>query len=385
MLRSMLFAAALGGASLFALAAQANEPIKIGVIASYSGAYADYGRQINNGIALYLKEHGGLLAGKPVALIRKDTSGADPALAARHARELAAVDKVAAIVGLDFSPNALSIAPIATQAKLPVIVMNAAAAAIPSKSPYIARVSFTVSQVSAPMGTWATQQGLKSAVTLVADYSPGLDAEKAFSDQFKAGGGEIIEALRVPLANPDFAPFVQKIKDLKPQTAFFFLPSGELPTNLMKVWRERGLDEAGIKLIATGEATDDSFLPAQGDTALGLVTTHHYSYAHSSPENQRYVAAYEAEFGKSLRPSYMSVAAYDGMVALGKALEKTGGSTDGDQVMDALRGLTFESPRGPIQIDPETRDIVQTVYVRKVEKIDGALVNREFDKFDAVR
>ncbi|MFD2262630.1 ABC transporter substrate-binding protein [Lacibacterium aquatile] len=378
----VLLAATLSGASSLALA---NEPIRIGVIASYSGAYADYGRQINNGIALYLKENNSLLAGKPVTLIRKDTSGADPALAARHARELATVDKVAAIVGLDFSPNALAIAPIATQAKLPVIVMNAAAAAIPAKSPYIARVSFTVSQVSAPMGDWAAAQGLKNAVTLVADYGPGMDAEKAFTERFKAAGGSVTESLRAPLSNPDFAPFVQKIKDLKPQAAFFFLPSGEQPTALLKVWQERGLEAAGVKLIATGEATDDSFLPSQGDLALGLVTTHHYSYAHPSDANRRYVAAYEAEFGKSLRPSYMSVAAYDGMNALGKALEKTSGSLDGDKIMEALRGLTFESPRGPIMIDAETRDIVQTVYVRKVEKIDGQLVNREFERFDAVR
>lgn len=379
------FVCLLATSALWAVPALAQEPLKIGIIASYSGAFADYGRQMDNGIALYLKQQGEKIAGRPVLLIRKDTAGADPALAARHARELATVDKVQAIVGLDFSPNALAVAPVATQAKMPVIVMNAAAAAIPAKSPYIARVSFTVGQVSAPMGDWASRQGLKTAVTLVADYGPGLDSEKAFVERFTATGGSVTESLRVPLANPDFAPFVQKIKDLKPDAAFFFLPSGEQPTALMKVWQERGLSEAGIRLLATGEATDDSFLPAQGALAAGLVTTHHYSYAHPSEANRAYVAAYEDAFGKGLRPSYMSVAAFDGMTALGKALEKAGANADGEAIMNALRGLSWESPRGPIEIDLASRDIVQTVYVRKVEKVKGQWVNIEFEKFNAVK
>jgi branched-chain amino acid transport system substrate-binding protein len=340
---------------------------------------------MDNGIALALAARKGKIAGRTVEIIRKDTAGADPALAARHARDLITADRVAAIVGLDFSPNALAVAPVATQARLPVVVMNAAAAAIPAKSPYIARVSFTVSQVSAPMGDWLIRQGDRTAVTLVADYAPGLDAEKSFSERFTAGGGKISETLRVPLNTADFAPFVQKIRDLKPDAAFFFLPSGELPTALLKVWQDRGMADSGIRLVATGEATDDSFLPSQGDLALGLVTTHHYSYAHESDANRRFLEASEKAFGKELRPSYMAVAAYDGLQALGNAFEKAGSDADGEAVMQALRGLSWESPRGPVEIDLASRDIVQTVYVRRVEKRAGQYVNVEFDKFDKVK
>jgi branched-chain amino acid transport system substrate-binding protein len=381
-------ASILGGVA-FALAtasiARAAEPIKIGIIATYSGPYADYGRQMDNGIALYLKQHGGKLAGRDVEIIKKDTAGPAPDLANRFARELAVRDKANFIVGLDFSPNAIAIAPVVTEAKIPVVVMNAASSIVTVKSPYIARVSFTVAQVSAPMATWALNHGIKSVTTVVSDYTSGKDAEKAFSTVFTAGGGKIIDAIRVPLNNPDFAAFIQRVKDEKPQAIFIFFPSGEQPTAFMKTFKERGLGEAGITLLGTGEATDDSFLPGQGDAALGIITAHHYSYAHPSDLNQKYVADYVVSFGDKLRANYMSVAAYDGIAALAAALEKTGGATDGDKIMAALKGLKFESPRGPIEIDADTRDIVQTVYIRKTEKVGGQYVNVEFDKVDAVK
>ena len=289
------------------------------------------------------------------------------------------------MTGLDFSPNAYAVGAVAAEAKIPTIVMNAASSAITTSSPYVARVSFTVQQVSAPMADWALKNGIKEVFTVVSDYASGVDSETAFKKAFTAGGGKIVGELRTPLNNPDFSAYVQRIKDEKPQAVFFFFPSGVQPPAFLKTWKERGLEEAGIKLIATGEATDDSYLEATGDVALGLITSHHYSYAHDSEKNKKFVRDFEAEFGTKLRPSYFAVAAYDGLAAIEGALAKTKGSVDGAKVMEALKGLQFESPRGPIEIDAVTRDIVQTVYVRRTEKVGGKLVNVEFDKFERVK
>lgn len=370
-----------------AMSAQAaDEPLRIGLIATYSGPYADYGRQFDAGVALYLKEHGGKIAGRPVEIIKKDTAGPAPDAAKRIAQELVVRDKVSVLTGLDFSPNAYAVAAIATQAKIPTIVMNAASSAITSSSPYVARLSFTVQQVTDPMARWMVKQGVKEAYTVVADYASGTDAETAFKKAFTAAGGKVVGEVRTPMNNPDFSAYVQRIKDAKPQAVFFFFPSGVMPPAFLKVWKERGMEEAGIKLYATGEATDDSYLEATGDVALGLVTSHHYSYAHASPKNQKFVKDFAAEFGTKLRPSYFAVTAYDTMAAIDLALAKTKGDVSGDKVMEALKGLKFESPRGPVEIDPATRDIVQTVYIRKAERNKaGELVNVEFDKFERVK
>ncbi len=385
MLKSSLLALGLLAAT-FVGAARADEtPIKIGVIASYSGPYADYGRQFDDGIALYLKEHDGKLAGHPVEIIRKDVPGAQPDLAKRAAQELAVKDKVTFFAGLDFSPNAYAVGDVAKQAKIPAIVMNASSSAITTRSPYVARVSFTVQQVSDPMARWALKDGIRKVYTVVADYGSGADSETAFEKAFTAGGGTIVGKVRVPLNNPDFSAYVQRIKDEKPEAVFFFFPSGVLPPAFLKAAQERGLADAGIKLIATGEATDDSYLEATGDVALGLITAHHYSYAHDSEKNRKFIDGIYEVSGKKLRPSYFAVAAYDGMAALDGALAKTGGDVDGDKIMAALAGLKIDSPRGPIMIDPDTRDIVQTVYIRRTEKVNGELVNVEFDKFENVK
>jgi branched-chain amino acid transport system substrate-binding protein len=370
-----------------ALSAQAaDEPLRIGLIATYSGPYADYGRQFDAGVALYLKEHGGKIAGRPVEVIKKDTAGPAPDAAKRIAQELVVRDKVSVLTGLDFSPNAYAVAAIATQAKIPTLVMNAASSAITGSSPYVARLSFTVQQVTDPMARWMVKQGVKEAYTVVADYASGTDAETAFKKAFAAAGGKVVGEVRTPMNNPDFSAYVQRIKDAKPQAVFFFFPSGVMPPAFLKVWKERGMEEAGIKLYATGEATDDSYLDATGDVALGLVTSHHYSYAHASPKNQKFVKDFAAEFGTRLRPSYFAVTAYDTMAAIDLALAKTRGDLAGDKFMEALKGLKFESPRGPIEIDPATRDIVQTVYIRKTERNKaGELVNVEFDKFERVK
>lgn len=365
--------------------AQADETLRIGVIASYSGPYADYGRQFDAGIQLYLKEHGGKIAGKKVEIIKKDTAGPAPDAAKRFAQELIVRDKVSFITGLDFSPNAYALAPIVTQAKVPTVVMNASSSAITTSSPYIARVSFTVQQVSAPMATWLLKQGVKETYVVVADYASGTDAHTAFEQAFAMGGGKVVGSVRTPMNNPDFSAYVERIKDAKPESVFFFFPSGVMPPAFLKAWKERGMEEAGIKLFATGEATDDSYLEATGDAALGLITSHHYSYAHKSEKNQKFVKDFYDTFGKSMRPSYFAITAYDGMAAIAGALQKTGGDVSGDKVMAALKGLQFESPRGPIEIDAATGDIVQTVYIRRTERVGGELVNVEFDQFDKVK
>ncbi|HZF84104.1 MAG TPA: ABC transporter substrate-binding protein [Burkholderiaceae bacterium] len=380
--RTLLAAAVL---ACVAGAAQAQDALKIGLIGTYSGPYADYGRQFDAGVALYLKEHGNKIAGRPVEIIKKDTAGPAPDASKRIAQELVVRDKVQILTGLDFSPNAYAVAAVATQAKIPTVVMNASSSAITTSSPYVARLSFTVQQVSDPMARWMLRNGTKEAYVVVADYASGTDALTAFKKAFEGGGGKVVGELRTPMNNPDFSAYVQRIKDAKPQSVFFFFPSGVMPPAFLKVWKERGMEEAGIKLYATGEATDDSYLDATGDVALGLVTSHHYSYAHPSAKNQKFVKDFEAQFGTGLRPSYFAVTAYDAMAAIDLALKKTGGDADGDKVMDALKGLAFESPRGPIEIDAATRDIVQTVYIRKTEKVNGKLVNVEFDKFDRVK
>ena len=377
--------ACLGAFGAIGMAHAADEPLRIGLIATYSGPYADYGRQFDAGVALYLKEHGGKIAGRTVEVIKKDTAGPAPDAAKRIAQELIVRDKVSILTGLDFSPNAYAVAAVATQAKLPTIVMNAASSGITAASPYVARLSFTVQQVADPMARWMARQGVKEAYTVVADYASGVDAETAFKKAFAAEGGKVVGEVRTPMNNPDFSAYVQRIKDAKPQSVFFFFPSGVMPPAFLKVWKERGMEEAGIKLYATGEATDDSYLDATGDVALGLVTSHHYSYAHPSPKNQKFVKDFVAEFGTKLRPSYFAVTAYDAMAAVELALAKTRGEVSGDVFMEALKGLSFESPRGPIAIDPATRDIVQTVYIRKTERVKGELVNVEFDKFDKVK
>jgi len=365
--------------------AAASEPLRIGVIATYSGPYADYGRQFDAGMALYLKEHNGRIAGRSVALFKRDTAGPAPAVAKRFAQELVVQDKVDILTGLDFSPNAYAVAVVATQTAIPTLVMNAASSAITDSSPYMVRLSFTVQQVTDPMARWMVRQGVKDAYTVVADYASGVDAETAFRKAFTAGGGRISGEVRTPMNTIDFSAYIQKIRDIKPAAVFFFFPSGVMPPAFLRTWKERGMEKTGIKLYATGEATDDSYLDATGDVALGLVTAHHYSYAHASSKNRKFVADFAAEFGNALRPSYFAVAAYDAMAAIDLALAKTKGDASGDVFMDALKGLRFQSPRGPIEIDPVTRDIVQTVYIRKTEQIGGKLINVEFDQFDRIK
>jgi branched-chain amino acid transport system substrate-binding protein len=368
-----------------AIGAQAQETIKIGLIAAFSGPFADYGKQMEAGMQTYMAQNGSSVAGKKIEIIIKDTTGPSPEIAKRLAQELIVRDKVDFLAGFGLTPEALAVAPIAEQAKKPMIIMNAATSIITTKSNYIARFSMTLPQVTAPIATWALKNNIKKVVTLVADYGPGIDAETAFTGNLVGGGGTIVESIRVPLSNPDFAPYVQRIKDLKPQAVFVFVPAGEQGIAFMKAYRERGLAEAGIKIIATGDLTDDHALPAMGNVALGVITSFHYSAAHNSPENKAFLKQFEDTNPGVGRPNFMAVAAYDGMAAIYQVSKQLNGKIDGEKAMAILKGMTLNSPRGPLMIDPQTRDIVQTVYIRRVEKVNGELFNVEFDKLENVK
>jgi len=382
---STLRALTAGALVLASAAAFADDTIKVGLVAPFSGPFADYGKQMQAGINAYMKKNGDHVAGKKVEVIVRDTTGPVPEVAKRLAQELVVRDKVDFLAGFGLTPEALAVAPVAEQAKKPMIVMNAASSVVTTKSNYIARFSMTLPQVAGPMASWAVKNNIKSAVTLVADYAPGIDAETAFKTNFLGGGGQVIESIRVPLRNPEFAPFVQRIKDDKPQAVFIFVPAGEQGIAFMKTYREKGLAEAGIKVIATGDLTDDHVLQSMGDPTLGVITTFHYSAAHDSPENKAFLKTYAEANPDGGKPNFMSVAAYDGMAAIYEVARKLNGNIDGDKAMAVLKGMKLASPRGNIMIDPATRDIVQTVYVRKVEKVGGELQNVEFDKFVDVK
>ncbi len=357
------------------------EDVTVGMILPMTGPSASTGKQEKAGAELYIAQHGDKVAGKTIKLLVKDDTGAAD-VTKRLAQEAIANDHAAALMGFGLTPLAFAVAPIATEAKVPEIVTAAATAVITEKSPFIVRTSFTLPQASAPMAQWAAKNGIKKVVTIVTDYGPGLDAEKWFGETFKHEGGEIIEAIRTPLKNPDFAPFLQRVKDDKPDAVFVFVPSG-FGAMVMKQFIEQGLAKAGVKLIGTGDVTDDDQLNGMGEAALGVVTAHHYSASHDSPENKAFVTAFEKANG--FRPNFMGVAAYDGMALLYHALEATKGATDGAGLIEAMKGAKWMSPRGPVEIDPDTRDIVQNMYVRKVEKKDGQLYNMEFETIPMVK
>jgi len=363
-------------------AALAQEVVKIGMILPMTGPFASTGRQIEANAKLYMAQHGATVAGKKLELIVKDDAGV-PDNTKRIAQELIVNDKVAFLAGFGLTPLALATAPLATEAKVPMVVMAAATSVITEKSPYIVRTGFTLPQVTAPIADWAAKNGIKKVVTLVSDYGPGIDAEAAFKTRFTAAGGQVVEELRVPLRNPDFAPFLQRVRDAKPDAVFVFVPSG-VGAAFMKQFTERGLDKSGIRLIGTGDVTDDDILNDMGDVALGVVTSFHYSANHNSAVNKAYVADYK-KANPTMRPNFHGVGGYDGMQLIYKALEATKGSTNGDALIAAMKGMAWESPRGPITIDPQLRETTQNVYIRKVERVGGELYNVEFETIPAVK
>jgi len=381
MVRRSLVAALTAGA-LSAGTAAAQDTIKIGLILPMTGQQASTGKQIDAAVRLYLQQNGTTVAGRKIEVILKD----DAAVAdntKRIAQELIVNDKVAFIAGFGVTPAALAAAPLATQAKVPEVVMAAGTSIITERSPYIVRTSFTLPQSSVIIADWAARNGIKTVVTLTSDYAPGTDAQNSFKERFTKAGGQVVAELRVPLAAPDFAPVLQRARDASPDAIFVFVPSGQGGT-FIKQFVERGLDTAGIKLIGPGDVTDDDLLNAMGDAVLGAVTAHLYSAAHPSATNKAFVEAFR-KANNGLRPNFMAVGGYDGMHLICEALKKTNGATNGDAVIAAMKGMSWESPRGPISIDPETRDIVQNIYVRKVEKVDGELYNVEFATFEAVK
>src|SRR5712691_7514355 len=382
-MRNALLAAGAVAAALGSSSAHAQGTVKIGVILPYSGQFADTGNQLDNGIKLYMKQHGDTVAGKKIEIIRKDIGGIAPDVAKRLAQELVVRDKVDLLAGFSLTPNALAAADVSVQAKKFMVVMNAAASIVTTKSPYMARVSFTLPQLNEPLGIWAYKNGVRKVYSMVADFAAGHDAEAAFPSAFKAAGGDIIGAVRYPVANPDFSAFVQRAQDMNPEAIFIFVPGGSQSPAIAKALADRGIDPRKTKVMSQMELTDEQALKNMGDTALGIITSAHYDYNHDSKSNKEFVAAYNAAFKRN--PDFFSVGGYDGMHLIYEALKKTGANTDGDALIATAKGMAWESPRGPMSIDPATRDVVQTVYMRRVEKVGDALRNVEFDKIENVK
>jgi branched-chain amino acid transport system substrate-binding protein len=380
--RQALKTLALGALSLAAIPGMAQDSsFKIGLILPMTGPFASTGKQVEAAVRLYMAQHGSMVGGKKVELILKDDASA-PDATKRIAQELVVNDKVNVLAGFGLTPLALATAPIATQAKTPQVVMAAATSIITEASPYIVRTSFTLPQAAVAIADWAPKNGIKRVVTLVTDFGPGIDAEKYFRDRLLFNGGQVLESLRVPLRNPDFAPFLQKVRDARPDALYAFVPSGA-GSALMKQFVERGLDKAGIKLFGTGDITDDDILNAMGDVALGVVTSHHYSANHNSALNKKFVEAF-SKANNGLRPNFMAVGGYDGMRVIYEAAKATKGGR-GDELLAAMKGQIFESPRGPMFIDAQTRDVVHNIYIRKVERVGGELHNVEFDTLKDVK
>ncbi|MBB6181372.1 ABC transporter substrate-binding protein [Pseudorhizobium flavum] len=380
--RTFVAAASVALGAMAVLPAYAQEVVKIGLVLPMTGPFASTGRQVEAGVKAYMAINGDTAGGKKVEVVLRDDAGtADQTR--RIAQELVVNEGVSMLMGFGLTPLAMSVAPVLNQAKIPAIITSATTSAIMTQSDYFVRTSMGGPQSALPVATWAVENGLKRVVTLVTDYGPGHDIEKGFVDQYKKEGGEIVESVRVPLQNPDFAPFLQRVRDAKPDAVFVFVPSG-VGSLFMKQFVERGLADAGIKLIATGDVTDDDLLNGIGDAAKGVITGHFYSANHDSPENKAFVEEVRKS-NNNMRPNFMSVGGYDAMHLAYMALEKTGGDTDGDKLIEAMKGAEWTSPRGPIMIDPQTRDIVQDIYIREVKEVDGELYNVEFTKYEKIR
>ena len=364
--------------------AAAQAPLKIGLILPYTGQFTDTATQMDNAIKLYVKQHGDVVAGRKIEFLRRDTGGVAPDVAKRIAREYVVNDNVDILAGFVLTPNALAAADVSTEAKKFMVVMNAATSIITTKSPYMARTSVTLPQVMEPFGAWAYKSGIRKAYTMVSDYGPGHDAEASFHRGFKEAGGEIIGSARFPVASPDFSAFVQRAKDADPEAVYIFAPGGSQPAALGKAMVERGIDPRKTKILGQGEITDDNALRGMGDTALGIITAYHYDAHHDSTLNREFVKAYREAYG-GRNPDIYSIGGWDGMHLIYETLKKTGGKADGESLIAAAKGFSWESPRGKISIDADTRDIVQTIYIRRVEKVEGELRNVEIEKIADVK
>ena len=371
---------ALAVTGINARSAAAQETVKVGIVIPMTGTSAAVGREISDATKLYVAQHGNTVAGKKIELIIKDDQSV-PDNAKRLAQELIVNEKVS-FLGAALTPSAMSMAPIATEGKVATVVMVSGTSVVTDRSPYYVRTSFTLGQQSGIIADWAIKNGSKKAVSVLSDWAPGAEAGKVFEANFTKGGGQVLDTLKVPLANPDFSPFLLRARDLQPDTLFVFVPAGQAGT-FARQFSERGLDKSGIKLVGPGDIVDDDDLPTTGDALLGVVTAGIYSAAHPSQLNKDYVAAYKKATGH--RANFISVGGYDGMHLIYQALQQTGGKTDADTVVGVMKGMEWESPRGPISIDPRTRDIVQNVYIRKVQKVNGEPWAIEFETFPAVK
>ena len=361
----------------------AADAVKIGLILPLTGPFASTGRQTEAAVRLYMQKNGDTVAGRKVELIVRDDTGLAPETTKRIAQDLIVQEKIAILAGFGLTPLAFATAPVATEAKVAMVVMCAGTSVIPQRSPFIVRSGFTIPQTTAPIADWAAKSKIRKVVTMVTDFAPGAESEKTFLKRFSDAGGTVSESLRTPLRNPDYAPFLQRAKDAKPDALFVFVPSGE-GTAVLKQFAERGLKEAGISLIGPGDVLDDDILEAIGRPALGMITSHHYSAAHPSPENKAYVDGF-MKANNGMRPNFHSLGGYDGMHLIYEAEKKTNGTNDGEKLVEAMKGLTWMSPRGQMTIDPATRDVIQAVYIRKVEMKDGHYWSIEFDKVDNVK
>ncbi|HYG89199.1 MAG TPA: ABC transporter substrate-binding protein [Azospirillum sp.] len=364
----------------------AAQTVKVGVILSFSGQGAASVEQMDRAIRLYMKTHEKELGDIKLELIRRDDTGPNPDLARRLAQELITREKVDLLTGFFFTPNINAVAPLANEAKIPVVIMNAATSSTVRLSPYLARTSLTQWQQSYPLGQWAAKQGIQRAYTAVTDYAPGHDAEQAFSRGFTEAGGKIVGSVRMPLKTPDFTPFLQRIKDEKPEALFIFVPGAKDATAVMKVYSELGLAAAGVRLVAAGDCVPDDELPNMGDVPTNVITMGFYSSAGKRPQNEAFVASWKSEYGKDAVPSPFALGAWDGMAAIFHVVKQQNGKIDPERTMQLLKGWrNDDSPRGPVMIDPETRDVVQNMYVRRLERVDGKLANVEIETIPMVK
>ncbi|SNT27595.1 amino acid/amide ABC transporter substrate-binding protein, HAAT family [Noviherbaspirillum humi] len=372
----MMFAAAMG-------AAQADE-IRVGVIASFSGPYSTWGKHIQEATDAYVAQQNGKVGNHTVKVIYKDVGGNNPARARQLAEELVVRDKVQYIAGLEFTPTSLAVADVATQAKVPIVINNAGTSGILAKSPYLLRSGYTQWMVATPLAKWTAEQGGKKVFLAAADYAPGHDAIASYKKSFTDAGGTIVGELKIPLNTTDFSTYMQKIKEANPEYLYMFMPVGPSSVAFIKAYVERGLDKAGIKLQATAE-TEESELPGYGDAAAGIITALHYSPASTTPANQQFVNALKQKYGQDRIPNVASISAWDGMSMIFQMIKATDGKQDGDKAMAAIKGFSWESPRGPVTVDPQTRDLIQNIYIRKVEKVNGAYVNKPFKTYNAIK
>jgi branched-chain amino acid transport system substrate-binding protein len=380
----MMALAGFAAATLAFSTANAQQTVKIGLIMPYSGQFADTAAQMDNAIKLYMKQHGDTVAGKKIELIRKDTGGIAPDVAKRLAQEMITRENVDILSGLILTPNALAVGDVSAEAKKFTVIMNAATSIITMKSPYMARTSTTTPMLNQTLGTWAVKTGgVKKIYTMVSDYGPGHDGEGAFHLGVKEAGGEIVGSVRFPVANPDFSAFVQRAKDVNPEAIYIWIPGGAQPAAVGKALSERGIDPKKTRILGQDVLADESALKSMGDVGIGIITGSHYDYNLNNPTNKAFVKAYNDAYNRN--PDIFSIGGYDGMHLIYESLKKTGGKTDGESLIAAAKGMAWMSPRGPMSIDPETRDVIETVYIRRVEKVDGRLVNVEFDKVENVK